>query len=112
VHPLTTWRGRGEGWRSPRQGRGEDVEVGVEGKVGEDNDLLLLRGGSSTDGDLLLLRGSSSIDDNFLLLRSSSSTDGDLLLLRDSSSIDGDLLLLLRGGSSTDGSSTGVRGAA
>jgi hypothetical protein len=67
-----------------KRGRGEDGEVGVEGEVGEDGDLLLLRGGSSTDGDLLLLRGGSS-------------TDGDLLLLR---------------GSSTDGSSTGVRGAA
>jgi hypothetical protein len=70
---------------SGKRGRGEDGEVGVEGEVREDGDLLLLRGGSSIDGDLLLLRGGSS-------------TDGDLLLLR--------------GGSSTDGSSTGVRGAA
>jgi hypothetical protein len=82
--------GRGEEGRralteSGKRGRGEDGEVRVEGEVGEDSNLLLLRGGSSTDGDLLLLRGGSS-------------TDGDLLLLH--------------GGSSTDGSSTGVRGAA
>jgi hypothetical protein len=38
-------RGRGEGGRSPRQGRGEDGKVRVEGEVGEDGDLLLLRGG-------------------------------------------------------------------
>jgi hypothetical protein len=37
-------RGRGEGGRSPRQGRGEDSDVGVEGKVREDGDLLLLLG--------------------------------------------------------------------
>jgi hypothetical protein len=78
-------RGRRALTESGKRGRGEDSEVGVEGEVGEDGDLLLLRGSSSTDGDLLLLRGGSS-------------TDGDLLLLR--------------GVSSTDGSSTGVRGAA
>jgi hypothetical protein len=38
-------RGRGEGGRSPRRGRGEDGDVRVEGEVGEDGDLLLLRGG-------------------------------------------------------------------
>jgi hypothetical protein len=64
--------GRGEGGRSPRRGRGEDGEVGVEGEVREDGDLLLLRGGSSTDGDLLLLRGGSSTDGDLLLLRGSS----------------------------------------